>query len=82
MTDDLPTPPLPDAISSTRVLRRRVGERDAAALGVAVGLAGCRRWRPGRRAASARSAARSSSVITVKSRSTVVDAVEAGDARR
>ena len=37
VTDDLPTPPLPDAMSSTRVAHSGIGERDRAALGVAVG---------------------------------------------
>ena len=42
------------------------------------GPGGCRRWPPGRRGASRGGAARSSSVMTVKSRSTRVDAVEGG----
>ncbi len=37
VTDDLPTPPLPDAMSRHRVRDCRVGERDRPALGVAVG---------------------------------------------
>ena len=37
VTDDLPTPPLPEAMSSTRVRLLGVGERDGPALGVAVG---------------------------------------------
>ena len=65
VTDDLPTPPLPEAMSSTRVRARRVGEGDLAALGVAVGG-----WLPAVAAGSpwsfSRTAARSSSVITPK----------------
>ena len=45
----LPTPPLPDEMSSGRVLRPGLGERDLATLGVTVGLAlaggGARRCR-------------------------------------
>ena len=37
MTLDLPTPPLPDEISSGRGLRAGLGERDLAAFGVTVG---------------------------------------------
>ena len=40
MTDDLPTPPLPEATSSTRVRDAGIGERDGPALGVAVGRLG------------------------------------------
>ena len=70
VTDDLPTPPLPDAMSSTRVCARRVGEGDLAALGVAVGRLAARGGATGRPAASPARAARCSSVITPKERST------------
>ena len=70
VTDDLPTPPLPEAMSSTRV------RADGSANGMARPSAWPWAWLgagggwPGRRGACSRSAARSSSVMTVKSRST------------
>ena len=72
MIDDLPTPPLPEAMSRHAGAARRVGEGDRAAFGVAVARAGTRRWRPGRRAELSRTAARCSSVITPKRTSTWV----------
>ena len=51
-------------------LRAGLGERDRPALGVAVGRRACRPWRAGSPWRRWRSAARSSSVITVKSRPT------------
>ena len=69
MTDDLPTPPLPDEISKHRV--RDSGSANGIALPSACPCAGCD---PAVAAASpwsrSRSSARSSSVMTVKSRDT------------
>ena len=59
-------------------LRAGLGERDRAALGVAVGRAPGRRSPPASPCRLLRSSSRSWSVITVNSRSTRVDAVERG----
>ena len=75
VTDDLPTPPLPDAISSTRVLD--AGSANGMARPSAWPWAG---WVPAVAAGSpwsfSRSVARSSSVMTVKSMADAVDAVQ------
>ena len=72
VTDDLPTPPLPDAISSTRVVLS--GSANGMARPSAWPWAA---WLPAVAAGSpcsfSRSVARSSSVITPKERSTSVD---------
>ena len=84
MIDDLPTPPLPEAMSRTRV-RLDGSAKGMGARAVAVGRLATRPvgmplvavavppWSPMSRS---RSAARSSSVMTVNARSTTVDAVE------
>ncbi len=70
VTDDLPTPPLPEAMSSTRVRQAGSANGIGPALGVAVGRLGAGGGAPGSPWSSWRTAARSSSVITVKSTST------------